>query len=402
MRLGRLGALLLDAGLSVTEVRARVSAAADVAGLDRLSVSVLPEDVLLADDDTGDVSMVKAPGVELSMRQTALAVRLAGRIVNGTVAFDDIAAQVDAVRATVRRYRGPTWVAGAALVSAGLALVFRCPWWAIATSLLFGGVVGLCIASVRRTPASVAVLPFVTAVVSTALVGGVDRLFGFGPIPLFAVCAPVAILVPGALITNALLELTAADVVTGASRLMYGITVLGFMTVGIKAGAELTGVRLGGTSASNPAHVPRLSDAASGWQSLPPVWVSWLGVVLLAVGIGLAFGAGVRLSAVTLVVMVGVYAMHTVLGPHVGDIAASGIIAGVVYLASYAVERTNAAIPSVAFFFPAFLLLVPGTVGLVALASSDPDAIGVAVGTFVSLCVGIKVAELLSTPGDHR
>ena len=43
---------------------------------------------------------------------------------------------------------------------------------------------------------------------------------------MFAVCAPIAIIVPGALITNALLELTARDIITGSARLLYGLSCL--------------------------------------------------------------------------------------------------------------------------------------------------------------------------------
>ena len=394
--LGRLGALLLDAGLSVTEVTSRVGSVAESVGVDDVTVSVLPRDVFVADRGTGRMSAVKSTGEDLSMRQTALSVRLVGRIVSGVVSYADVPTWIDAVRERRRRHPAAAGTAGACLISAGMAIVFRCPWWAILSSLVIGALVGLGIAAIRRAPASVAVLPFVMAFGTTVLVGVADRAFDLGPVPLFAVCAPVAILVPGALITNALLELTAADVVTGASRLMYGVAMLGFMTAGIRVGADVSGVELDTASAAKLAQAPRLENAADAWQALPPVWMSWLGVVVLAVGLGLAFGAGYRLSAVALTVMLGVYGVLTALEPIIGDVAAFGVIAGVTYLASQIVERFWADIPSVVFFYPAFLLLVPGTVGLVSLTSSDPGAIATALGTFISLCVGIKVGELLA------
>jgi hypothetical protein len=46
-------------------------------------------------------------------------------------------------------------------------------------------------------------------------------------------------------------------------------------------------------------------------------------------------------------------------------------------------------------FRPAFLLLVPGTVGLVALASLGSSSAESAVLTFVSLCIGVKAGSVV-------
>jgi hypothetical protein len=54
------------------------------------------------------------------------------------------------------------------------------------------------------------------------------------------------------------------------------------------------------------------------------------------------------------------------------------------------------ALPSAATFQPAFLLLVPGTVGLVALASTDLGSLESSLMTFVSLCLGVKIGALLA------
>ncbi|WP_228461154.1 threonine/serine exporter family protein [Gordonia spumicola] len=395
--LGDLGALLLDAGLSVTEVHTRLSQiAASVKA--PVTVSVLPKEVFVADAASGETTTVQAAGTELSMRQTAIANRLAERVRLGLDSFADLPELIGDVRRITRRRPDMQMVIGSALVAAGLAVLFRCPWWAVVTSTIAGLVVGVCVIVIRRVPTSVAILPFVVAFVSTSLVGTTAQVFGLGPVPLYAVCAPVAVLVPGALITNALLELTAADVVTGSSRLMYGVIMLGFMAAGISAGARLTDTRLDESSARKLTEAPGLTGHL-GWQAHPPTWLSWVGVVFLAVGVGAAFGAGFRLSAVALAVMTGVYAVLTVLGPVIGDIQATGVIACIVFAASQAVERRTPAIPSVAFFFPAFLLLVPGTVGLVALAASDTNGIALAVGTFVSLCIGVKVGEFVSAIG---
>ena len=46
-------------------------------------------------------------------------------------------------------------------------------------------------------------------------------------------------------------------------------------------------------------------------------------------------------------------------------------------------------------FLPAFLLLVPGSVALVALAAADVGALTSAMATFASLCIGTKLGSVL-------
>jgi hypothetical protein len=53
-------------------------------------------------------------------------------------------------------------------------------------------------------------------------------------------------------------------------------------------------------------------------------------------------------------------------------------------------------VPAAVLFLPAFLLLVPGTVGLVALATLEGAAIGDALRTFASLCIGTHAGALLA------
>ena len=106
-----------------------------------------------------------------------------------------------------------------------------------------------------------------------------------------------------------------------------------------------------------------------GWQALPPLWLSWVGVLILATGIGLAFGSGARLTVLNVIVMTGTYALLATLTPITGSILATGVTAAVLFIAAQLIDRLTFAVPATVSFQPAFLLLVPGTVGLAALAS---------------------------------
>ncbi|MGN8025576.1 threonine/serine exporter family protein [Microbacterium sp. 22242] len=395
--LGDLGALLLDAGVSVTDVRGTLERARDAtAPGEGLAFAVLPEHVLVNRPGIpGATTIAAGEGFDLTFRQTAHASRLARRLEAGNVGLDQVPAHIAHIRGIRRRHPGLERTLGGALLAAGLALLFRCPWWAVLLALLVGALVAAIVVMTDRVRAAAAVIPFVAALVSTLIVGVVADRLGFGAVPLFAVCAPVALLVPGALITNALLELTAADIVTGASRLIYGLIMLGFMAAGIFTGAAVTGLRVDPRSAALVGETS-LVTGHSGWEAVPPFWLSWLGVVVLAIGIGLSFGAGFRLTVATVIVMICTYAALALLSPYTGSTVATGVTAGLLFLAARVLERVTLAVPATVSFQPAFLLLVPGTVGLVALASFDAQALAAAPLVFVSLCIGTKVGALFA------
>ncbi|UJP11674.1 threonine/serine exporter family protein [Microbacterium sp. KUDC0406] len=282
------------------------------------------------------------------------------------------------------------------MLSGALAALFRCPWWAIVLALVVGLLVGGLTLLMMRVRAAAAVAPFVSAFISTILVGTAANALDLSPVPLFAVCAPIAILVPGALMTNALLELTSTDIVTGASRLMYGLIMLAFMAAGVYAGARLTGMHIDSASAALVGDAVQLTNDHGGWQALPPLWAAWFAVIVLAIGIGLAFGSGFRLTVVCVVVMTGTYAVLALLSPMMGNVVATGVAGALLFVAARVLERVTLAVPATVSFQPAFLLLVPGTIGLVSLASFDPQAVATALMMFLSLSIGTKVGALLA------
>lgn len=394
--LGQLGVLLLDAGFSVTDVRVALHRAAQSSGIVGLSYSVFPDLVIVSNARSGAGTVVLPRVAELTFRQAARANLLSQKLESGDVLLGDIPEHIAWIREMPRSHASLYWTLGSALVGGGLAVLFRCPWWAILSSIVVGASVGLVTTHLNRRSATASIVPFVSAFASTTVVGVLAELFGFGHVPLYAVCAPVAILVPGALITNALLELTAQDVVTGSARLSFGLIQLGFMIAGIAAGASITGLALDPGSAALVGQVARVSATNRGWQAIPPLWFSWIGVAILAAGVGLAFGSGRKLILVSVAVMTCTYAVLITLTPFTGSTFATGATAAVLFIGASALEQFLLAVPAPVSFQPAFLLLVPGTVGLVALTTFDTEALLSALKTFASLCIGIKVGAMLA------
>jgi uncharacterized membrane protein YjjP (DUF1212 family) len=396
--LGDLGVLLLECGTSVTDVRGSLEQVSQrtVPGTS-LEFAILPEMVMVSRPGSASATTtVMGKGEARTFRQSARASRLVHDLESGSTTLAEAPARMASIRSTPRRHPGLQNLIGCGLLSLSLAWLFRCPWWAIVLALVVGLLVGGLTMLMMRVRAAAAVAPFVSAFVSTVLVGAVAGWLDLGPVPLFAVCAPIAILVPGALITNALLELTSTDIVTGASRLMYGLIMLAFMAAGVYSGAALTGLRIDSASAALVGEAVRLTTERGGWEALPPLWGAWVAVIVLAIGIGLAFGSGFRLTVVCVVVMTGTYAVLALFSPLVGSVVATGAAAAVLFVAARVLERLTLAIPATVSFQPAFLLLVPGTVGLVALASFDAQALVSAPMMFLSLCIGTKVGALLA------
>lgn len=400
-RFAELGTFLLDSGHSVTDTRETLEAVqATQAPEADFSFVVLPETVFVGENAGAAPASMGTSGATLSMTQSASANRLARALRLGNIGLDAAAQKALAVRRAVPRFPLLRLVLGGAMLSVGLAILFRCPWWAVAFCAVTGAVVGALISFASRISTANSVMPFLASFVSTSLVGVLASAFDLGEVPLFAVCAPVAILVPGALITNALLELTAADIITGAARLVSGLVLLGFMTAGVIAGAAVTGLRLDPGSVALVGDISSAATSATGWFALPPIEAAWAGVALIALGIGLVFGADRRLLPVTVIAMAFTYLLLTVLAPITGSIFATGATAMALFLVSRLLERMPSGVPSIVTFQPAFLLLVPGTIGLVALTSQDPDTLSTTPLVFVSLCIGIKLGAAISDIGQ--
>lgn len=394
--LATMGAMLLEAELSVTDVREALLEMWRASRPDPAPpVAVLPAAVLIGSAGAHPgTAMAIVPSQALTIRQGARAIRLAHSVAAGHTRLDEAGPRVRAIRRMRLTHPDLAWVTGSALVSGGLALVFRCPWWAVAAAALVGLLVAVVTAVMGRVRPAAALVPFVAAFLSTTALAAIDAILDLGPIPLFAVCAPFAILVPGALITNALLELTATDIVTGSARLMYGLIVLGFMYIGIVAGSTVAGVHVDPRSASLVGDAIN-GSAGAGWGVAPPATLAWLGVVGLALGVCIAFGSGVRLALVSVAVMLCTYGLLAVLAPAFGAPVATGMVGAVLFVAARVLERMPLGVPASVMFRPAFLLLVPGTVGLVALASLGSSSAEAAVLTFVSLCIGVKAGSVV-------
>jgi uncharacterized membrane protein YjjB (DUF3815 family) len=160
---------------------------------------------------------------------------------------------------------------------------------------------------------------------------------------------------PGSLLTTAALDLSAGEVISGASQLVAGTMQLVLLSFGIVAGAQIAGV---------PPDVAITNEA----QNTMGEWAPWLGVAVFGAGAFVHF-SGPRGSLGWLLVVLFAAWIGQQAGAQLTSDALGGFFGGFVVVPVGAwVATRHSGPPTLATFLPAFWLLVPGAVGLIGVA----------------------------------
>jgi len=132
LTLGDLGAGLLDAGYAVTDVQQALCAIGTAHGRGDLTIGVLPSAILVDDPRSGRTRLMNSSGAQLTFDQVAEVAEIARAAEVGPDGLGPIRERLAAVRARTPRLTRPIAVLGSGLMSAGIAVVFRTTWWAVA------------------------------------------------------------------------------------------------------------------------------------------------------------------------------------------------------------------------------------------------------------------------------
>jgi uncharacterized membrane protein YjjP (DUF1212 family)/uncharacterized membrane protein YjjB (DUF3815 family) len=400
--IGRLGVALLDGGYAVTDVT-RVARAVARSNAADFTVGALPTGVFVDDGDRTRVHV--STGTSFTFEQVGVVGRLAADAEHG-MPWTELQSGLDRLYGMRPRY--PLWLSllGSGLISGGIAVVLGNPWWAVGLDAVLGVVVGAILTVAGRSQRVAAVLPFFLALVVALLVGLTAAVLGIADIPFYAISAPLVLLIPGAAVTNALIEVSAGDVVSGGGRLVAGLTIWAMLAAGTVAGVAIIGGRLDQTevivgSAAGPAAA-----------SVDPVF-AWPAVALLAIGVGLFLSATIPVTLVIAAVLVLAYAGSVFLTPSLGAGVAAALTAAGLLTGLRLVERRWPSLPSIVTFRPVFWLLVPGSLGLIAVSglasrsSGTEDMIWTTASTVLGLVIGVQVGAVASEafrsgPGHSR
>ena len=125
-------------------------------------------------------------------------------------------------------------------------------------------------------------------------------------------------------------------------------------------------------------------------------------VALLAIGVGLFLSATIPVTLVITAVLLLAYGGSVLLSPILGPGFAVGLTAAVLLAGLRVVERMWPSLPSIVTFRPVFWLLVPGSLGLIAVSSvathssGSEDLIGTTASTVLGLVIGVQVGAVVS------
>ncbi|NUR08451.1 MAG: threonine/serine exporter family protein [Nocardioidaceae bacterium] len=380
--LRHLGVALCRAGDAVNRVTLILDEVARAYRAEHVHFFVLPTAVFVRLGETGAVAVDFAPvsSRELRLDQVDALYRLVDDILAGPVEVSAARARLDALTISAPRFGAPTRVAATALLTVGLGLLLDPTPMALPAYLVLGCLVGVLQWWSGRDPVLALVLSVTAALTVTWVAFEVlSPLLGVPAAEL--VIPPLVTLLPGAALTMATVELSSGSMITGSSRLVFGLERLLLLSFGIAIGIEAAGLPPGRT----------------GTETLGP-WAPWLGVLVFGVGHFLASSGPRGTLPWLLLVLYPVYAVQALSGLALGSLGASFVAGAVVLPVAYAVQGLLHGPPAMVTFLPAFWLLVPGALGLAGVAEIvSVDAVS-GLGDFlnallsvVSIAVGVLV-----------
>jgi uncharacterized membrane protein YjjP (DUF1212 family) len=280
----------------------------------------------------------------------------------------------------------PSWlrVIGYALSALGFGAAFRIDVPGLIGVTAMGVIIGILVLNLSRSPRFAALLPLLATFAAGLMVAGAALVLD-KPDPVRLIAIPVVVLLPGATLTSAIIELVSGYMISGSSRLTYAVMILGSMA-------------FGGALAITASGIPgnRLEDVTA---TMTPPWVAWAGAAIYGLGTFLYFCTPLHLWLPSLAVMIVSFGISVLAQPSLGTALAAGLATMVGLIASWAINaRLGGGPGDLAIFLPTFWLIVPGSTGFVAMtgaleSSSDLAAVATtAATTFFAMAIGMMVA----------
>lgn len=380
------GEAMIDAGYSVMSVTDALVDIATVNGYPTAEIVVFPTALFISASADGQLrtGVVSSGHSALLLHQVEELDDTIESAQSGELPAAAIPSRVAAIRRLPRPYSTAQRVIAYMFLSGGISMLLGASWAGVLVSAVLGVVVGALLVAGARTARQYQALITVGASflvgVSVFLLVRTDIEPGVLP----ALIAPLIILLPGALLTTGVVELSTGQMMAGAGRLAAGSMQLILLAVGIVAAAAVVGV---------PAR--ELTPADEPLGALGP----WLGVAAFGVGIVVYQCARPASLGWILLVLYVAYGAQVLADVFVGGVLSAFVGALAMTPVAVIVARQRSGPPAIVSFMPAFWLLVPGALGLVGVASvlgGDTGGVSSLVTT-VSTMVAIALGVLAGT-----
>ena len=289
-------------------------------------------------------------------------------------------AAVQAARNLPPRFGVLATIGGYALTSVGFGMVIQPTWKALVAHLFLGLVVGLIVQISRPFPNLAPILPTLSALVVTLL--ATWFVADVAKDGLLRVISPALIAtLPGMALVIGAIELAGARIISGSSRVVYGLAQMGLLIYGVVLAEKIAG------------QVP-MQQASS--TTMGP-WSLYVSIVVIAVGLYIYLSAPPG-SLIWLLLVIGVSMLVQNLAGLVLNTAHSGFLAAAVAIPlAVLAAKIKGAPASGVLELAAFWSLVPGQLTFMSLsrtASGDFDNIAnlsVAAAAITSIALGTLV-----------
>ncbi|MDN5771143.1 MAG: threonine/serine exporter family protein [Microlunatus sp.] len=381
------GEALIDAGFNVNDVQSDLRHIAVKNNMPEVEIIALPTLLI--------VSLVSGRG----LRTGAVAAGRTPLQLHQIEDIDDVVTQarrgldpreavrqIHAIRAKPSPFTPPVQLSGGVLAAMGLAVLLGSSWRGVLISGLLGVVTAALLLLAQKVPSRYQPLVAVTASGAVSLIVLVLARLGIDSDVVPTVIAPLVTLLPGALLTMAVIELATGQMISGAGRAAAGLTQLLLLALGLVGPALLIGV-------------PTLE-----LHQQPTLGVvgPWLAVGVFGVGIGLNRSVRPRSLGWLLIVLYVAYGGQVLGGLVVGGILSAFVGALLMTPVADLVARQRTGPPAIVSFTPAFWLLVPGALGLMGLATmlsgegGAQQTLLTTVSTMVTIALGVLMGRAVS------
>ncbi len=383
------GDALIEAGFDVSDVQSDLYTIAAAHGLTDVQVIAMPTALVVsAPSGAGlQTSAVATGAVQLRLHQIEA---LDDVVTRSRWGLDPRAAvkEIRAIRDAPPPFPPLVQLLGSVLATMGLAVLLG----SSGRGMLLAGALGVFTGAVQlfglRVPLRYQALVTVSAAAGVSLTVFLLARFGWSTDIVPSLIAPLVTLLPGALLTTAVIELASGQMMSGAGRLAAGATQLLLLALGIVGPALLVGIPALELTTTKPA-----------FGTAGP----WLAVAAFGIGIVVNRCARPRSMGWILIVLYVAYGAQVLGGLFIGGMLSSFVGALAMTPVADLVARQRGGPPAIVSFTPAFWILVPGALGLMGVATLlSGDGTGTAsllttVVTMIGIALGVLVGRAIST-----
>lgn len=284
---------------------------------------------------------------------------------------------------------------GYVLFSMGIGMLLQPTPEQLVVSGVLGAIVGVLLILSQGRNRFLLILPVIAAlIVSSLFLYGIKVGLLTGSVAMLL--PALAYFLPGATLTTGMFELAYGEIISGASRVIYGTAILFLILFGVLVGIQITGIPPQNLFVAN-------SMNGLGW------WAPYLGVIIFSVGMYLFMS--IRNKDMPWVILILYIAFF---GQQIGNHFVGGFFGAfsgslLMAISGTLIERKDHKTPSFVSIMPAFWILVPGSLGFISLATfvnqnyfaAITDATVVAM-TIVAISLGLLLGAVITEPLKER